>query len=77
MVNVTDHAILRELERKQGVDVENARDRVAKALGTPRVKQLIEFAGNTRYKIKVDGDVFCMVGNTVATVWRNGDGNGR
>ena len=75
MISVSDHAVLRELERKQGVDVDRARDRMEKALDTPGARRLIEFAGDVRYKIKVDGDVFCMVGNTVATFWRDCGGS--
>ncbi len=70
MVKVTDHAIVRNMERAEGVDVENVRDSIVKTLDTPGARRLIEFAGDSRYKIKVGHDEFCMVGSIVVTFWR-------
>lgn len=72
MVEVTDHAVVRKLERTHNVDVESVRNSIKRTLDSPGARRLIEFAGPVRYKIKVGSDELCMVGNTVTTFWTKG-----
>ena len=66
-INVTDHALVRYLERELGLDVELVRQAIAHKMDSPAVRQLVEFSGGTRCKVKVDGKTYCLRGNTVTT----------
>ena len=68
-IKVTDHAVLRYLERELGLDIEGVRDAIASKVEAPGGRKLVEFAGNVPYKIKADGGVFCFRGNAVTTYW--------
>lgn len=66
---ISDHATLRYLERFEGVDVAAARQRLKRRLDTDRAKQLIAFAGRSRYRIRVDGATFCLRERKVLTCY--------
>lgn len=68
-INVSDHAVLRYLERFEGIDVEGARRSLAQTLDTPRMHQVIEFAGESRCKIKKADGIFCVQGRTLTTCY--------
>lgn len=69
---ITDHAVLRYLERFKGIDVEETRRFLAQTLDTPRTREVIEFAGESRCKIKkADGSTFCVQGRTLITCYPN------
>ena len=68
-INVSDHAVLRYLERFEGIDVEGARRSLAQALDTPRMHQIIEFAGESHCKIKKADGIFCVQGRTLTTCY--------
>ena len=67
MIEVTDHAVLRYLEREMDLDVERIRHTIAHSLGSHRAQQLVEFRSGARCKIKVGGMTYCLRGNTVTT----------
>ena len=67
MIKVTDHAVLRYLEREMDLDVERIRDTMAHSLGSRRAQQLVEFSGGARCQIKVEGMIYCLRRNTVTT----------
>ena len=67
--NISDHAVLRYLERFEGIDVEGARWSLAQILDTPRMNHIIEFAGQARCKIKKTDGVFCVQGRTLTTCY--------
>ena len=69
MINVSDHAVLRYLERFEGIDVEGTRQSLAQILDTPRMNHVIEFAGQARCKIKKTDGVFCVQGRTLTTYY--------
>lgn len=60
IVHVTDHAVLRYLERVHGVDMEGLRRRIGR-----RVDRGVMFGAG---RVKIDGVVFCLSGKTVTTV---------
>lgn len=68
---VTEHALLRYLERFEGVDVQAARDRLDEQLGG-RIADLLEFAGNAPFRIRRGGDTFCGRGGRIVTCYRRG-----
>lgn len=68
---VTDHALLRFLERFEGVDLPAARARLADHLGG-RVAELLEFAGDAPFRIHRGGDIFCGRGGRIVTCYRRG-----
>ena len=66
-IRVTDHAVVRYLEREFGVDVESVRAVIARKINSPAVQELVEFGGGVPCKVKVDGKTYCLCGNTVTT----------
>ena len=68
--SVTDHAVLRYMQRQLGVDVEAIREDLAHYSDSPRIKQLLEFAGDARCKITFgDGLVLCFQGGRMTTCY--------
>lgn len=68
-LKVTDHAVLRYLERELGLDIESVRDLIARKVELSGVQKLVEFADGTPCKIKVDGSVLCVRERAVTTCW--------
>ena len=66
---VTDHAILRYLERFEGVDIAAARERLRRLCCTDRAKELIEFGGASTYRLRVDGGTFCLRSGRIVTCY--------
>lgn len=52
-IHITDHAMLRYLERVQGLDIEALRDKLSKK--ATRAYAAAESIGGGEYAIKVDG----------------------
>ena len=63
MIKVSDHAVVRYLERCLGVDVEAVRQAIAGSLDS----RPVEFSGGAACKISVDGMSYCLRQNTVTT----------
>ena len=70
MIKVSDHAVVRYLERRQGVDVEAIRQSIASSLDSRAARRLVEFSGGAPCKINVDGMSYCVRRNTVTTCLR-------
>lgn len=68
MIEVTDHAIVRYMERILGVELDGVREQIASSLDSPRARRLVEFGGGAPCKVTVAGVVYCMQGHTVTTV---------
>ena len=68
-MKITDHALLRYLERAEGIDTERFRQYLEDALNTPRLRQVIDIAGNTNFKIKKGGITYCIRGGHVTTCY--------
>ena len=45
MIKVSDHAVVRYLERFEGFDVEAVRQTIASSLDSPTARELVEFSG--------------------------------
>lgn len=67
---VTDHALLRFLERAGGLDVEGVRRAIADGLG--RAHGAARAIGAENFLIKVDGLVFVLRGEKLVTVVQDG-----
>lgn len=63
---VSDHALLRFLERAGGLDIEELRARLANSLA--RAHDAAISIGADNYLIKADGLLYVVRGETVATV---------
>ena len=68
-IPVTDHALLRYLERFEGVDISAVRERLSHRLGTRRTRELIEFSGASSCRVRVDGATFCLRDGRVVTCY--------
>lgn len=69
-VAVTDHALLRYLERFEGVDIAAAGERLRRRLCSGEgVSRAIEFAGAAPHRIRVDGATFCLCNGRVVTCY--------
>ena len=58
-LRISDHALLRYLERFEGLDAAGARERLAQRLQAGRARELLEFAQEASFKLQVDGATFC------------------
>jgi hypothetical protein len=65
-VRVSDHALLRFLERAGGIDVEALRGAVAASIA--RATAMADHLGAKEYTIVVDGFAYIVRNGTVATV---------
>ena len=69
-MTITDHAVLRYMQRRLGIDVEAVREDLARHFDNPKSKQLLEFAGGTRCKItRRDGFIYCFRGGAMTTCY--------
>ena len=69
-IAVTDHALLRYLERFEGVDVAAAGERLRGRLSSRRgVSEAIKFAGAAPHRIRVEGATFCLRNGRVVTCY--------
>lgn len=66
---ITDHAVLRFLERNEGMDIERIRRSLAEqVMNDPRTRKGIDELGDTpSFKIIKDKVTFCMKGEVVTT----------
>lgn len=65
-VTVSDHAVLRWLEREGGLDVEAVRRALAASVG--RAVAAADRVGGGRYRIVTDTSTFVVVSGVVVTV---------
>lgn len=65
-IGVSDHALLRLLERAAGLDVEQLRTRLANSLA--RAHDAARSITESDYLIKADGLLYVVRGNTCVTV---------
>lgn len=66
---VTDHAVVRYLERRLGVDVELVRQQILEDIDKPRILQMIEFAAGERCKVISGKGTYCIRDGAVTTVY--------
>ena len=68
---ITDHAVLRYLERNVGMDIDRIRRSLAEqAMNDPRTRKGIDEFGDARYNIKKgEGIIFCMKGGAMTTTY--------
>lgn len=71
---ITDHALLRFLERAGGLDVEGVRRAIADGLG--RAHGAARAIGAERFVIKADGLEYVMRGDNLVTVLEAGKTSG-
>ena len=76
-MRASDHAVLRYLERKLGVNVEAARARIEDTFSPSRMQVATERAEGVGMRDVHDGMVFCCRGDTVTTCYRRGLVSGR
>ena len=70
MIKVTDHAVLRHLQRVDGVDVESVRQRIAETVNRPRAADLVRFAGDAPFKVKAQDLIYCVRAGAVTTCYQ-------
>lgn len=70
-MRITDHAVLRYLERVDDIDVEGVRQRMAQDLNTTKARRLIDFAGSGRtpFRLKQNGLTYCFKGGILVTCY--------
>lgn len=71
-MRASDHAVLRYLERKLGVELEAARIRIEQTFAPARMQSATEWADGAGMRVVHDGMVFCCRGRTVTTRYRKG-----
>ena len=76
MIKVTDHAVLRYLQRVEGVDIEGVRRLIADSANKPWADKVVMFAGSTPFKIKAPNLICCVRAGVVTTCYRNVERHG-
>ena len=71
---ITDHALIRFLQRFEGVDTDAARERLEKRLSTGRIPVLLDFAGDAEFRVRHGRDTFCGRKGRIVTCWRDEEG---
>lgn len=66
-MRISDHAVLRYLERRLGIDVDSVRHEIAAAVDTQLMRDVADFAGETGWSVRLDGMVYCFRGGTMTT----------
>ena len=67
-IEITDHAILRFVERVVGIDIEGIRKDIERDLNTSG-EQFAGFTGNTEFKLKRNGIIYCFRNRRVTTCY--------
>ena len=67
MIKVSDHAVVRYLERVDGLDIEATRQAIACSLDSPTARELVEFSDGHPCKVTVDGKSYFIRQMTVTT----------
>jgi hypothetical protein len=75
MVPVSDHALIRFLERVGGMDVESVRMSIQ--VGLARAASSARALGDMDYVIKMDGHLYVVRNDIITTVLNPEDGDGR
>ena len=69
-LRITDHALLRYLERIEGIDIEGFRSQLEeKVCNAPRMRDTIAFASDVDCKLRIDGITYCLRSGVVATCY--------
>jgi len=69
-IGITDHAVLRFLERIAGMNIESIRQFLAEqVMNDPRTRKSIDELGDAQYKIKKKGVTYCMKDKKVITIY--------
>ena len=68
-IAVTDHAVVRYLERRLGVDVERIRRQMLEEIDKPRILRMVEFAAGERCKVISGKGTYCIRDGVVTTVY--------
>lgn len=66
-MKISDHAVVRYLERCHGVDIEAVRRDIANSLDSRTARKLIEFSRGAPCKISVSRMSYCIRQDTVTT----------
>lgn len=76
-MRISDHAVLRYMERKLGMDVEAVRREIAEECDTPGIRRSAAFAGRVPWRVRSDGMTYCVRNNTVTTCFCRKASGGR
>ena len=68
-MKVTDHAVLRYMERLLNVDVETVRQAIVDAMNTPRSGDIRSFVGGASCRITVEGVTYCVRSGAITTCY--------
>ena len=68
-MKITNHALLRHMQRQLGIDVEAIREDLVSWFDSPGVNRLLEFAAGARCKITVNGVTACFQGGVMTTCY--------
>ena len=74
MIKVTDHAVLRYLQRVEGVDIKGVRQRIAESVNKPWTEDVLAFAGDTTVKIKAPDLIYCVRAGVLTTCYPKSKG---
>lgn len=66
---VTDHAVVRYLERGLSVDIERVRQQILEDIDKPRILRMIHFAAGKRCKVIIGRGTYCIRDGAVTTYY--------
>ncbi len=68
-MKISDHVVLRYMERKLGVDVGSVRREIEATVDTRGTRRIVAFAGDMSWRVSADGMIYCVTGDTVTTCY--------
>ena len=68
-MKVTDHAVLRYMQRLHNVDVERFRRAIEDTIDTPRSRDTFRFVGNAPCRITIEGVTYCVRAGAITTCY--------
>lgn len=66
-MRISDHVVLRYMERKLGVDVDAVRREIEGTVDTRGTRQIVAFVGDVSWRVRADGMIYCVRGDMVTT----------
>lgn len=72
-MKISDHVVLRYMQRRLGVDVDAVRREILATVNTRRTRRFLAFAGEAPWRVRADGMVYCVREGTVTTCYVGSD----
>ena len=60
MMRISDHVVLRYMQRRLGFDVDAVRQQIEATFNSRKMREIVEFAGDVPWRVRAGGMVYCV-----------------